>query len=116
MESVSPVRKPLILQGSRQVGKTYILKEFGKREYQNLVYINCDNNEDLLRQYYFTGGMPEAVACYLETQDIWAVRAIQEKIIETYRNDISKHARTNNKNHEKGAVVETRVPRTAPFS
>lgn len=38
-------RKPLILEGARQVGKTYILKEFGRREYRNLVYINCDNND-----------------------------------------------------------------------
>lgn len=214
----SPVRKPLILEGARQVGKTYILKEFGRREYDNLVYINCDNNdkisdlfsdydipriirglsalsgesilpgktlivldeiqeidkglaslkyfyenapeyhvavagsllgitlhegtsfpvgkvdtlylypmdfeefllamgkeklveimrakdwetltslrqlcEELLRQYYFTGGMPEVVATYVQTQDIWAVRDIQEKIIKAYWNDISKHAPT----------------------
>lgn len=40
----SPDRKPLVLEGARQVGKTYILKEFGKAEYDNLIYINCDNN------------------------------------------------------------------------
>lgn len=214
----SPTRKPLILEGARQVGKTYILKQFGNREYDNLVYINCDNNnkvsnifsdydipriirslsaisgesivagrtlifldeiqeinkglaslkyfcenapeqhvvvagsllgitlhegtsfpvgkvdmlylhpmdfeefllamgkkklveimrskdwetlkllsplcEELLRQYYFTGGMPEAVATYVQTQDIWSVRGIQEKILTAYRNDISKHAPT----------------------
>ena len=37
-------RKPLILLGARQVGKTYILKEFGRREFENIAYINCDNN------------------------------------------------------------------------
>ena len=37
-------RKPLILLGARQVGKTYILKELGTREFQNLVYVNCHNN------------------------------------------------------------------------
>lgn len=37
-------RKPLILLGARQVGKTYILKEFGQREFKNVAYINCDNN------------------------------------------------------------------------
>lgn len=37
-------RKPLILLGARQVGKTYILKEFGRREFENVAYINCDNN------------------------------------------------------------------------
>lgn len=38
-------RKPLILLGARQVGKTYILKEFGRRHYEDVAYINCDNNE-----------------------------------------------------------------------
>ena len=34
----SPYRKPLILKGVRQVGKTWILKEFGKRCYENTAY------------------------------------------------------------------------------
>lgn len=42
---LSPNRKPLILKGARQIGKTYILKEFGKRHYKNVAYINCDHNE-----------------------------------------------------------------------
>ena len=37
-------RKPLVLLGARQVGKTYILREFGRREFENVAYINCDNN------------------------------------------------------------------------
>ena len=41
----SPDRKPLILEGARQVGKTFILKEFGQNEYDNMIYINCHNNE-----------------------------------------------------------------------
>jgi len=47
-------RKPLILLGARQVGKTYILKSFGNREFGNLVYINCHNNsfaENLFRDF-----------------------------------------------------------------
>ena len=212
----SPTRKPLILQGARQVGKTYILKEFGSHEYSEVVYINCDDNNDmqnmfvdydvdriirslsaisgvsikpsttlliideiqeverglaslkyfcekapeyhvavagsllgitlhegtsfpvgkvdmlymypmdfeefllamgkeqlvellrsnswaaltplrgmlteLLRQYYFVGGMPEAVKAYVERGDIWEVRSIHSKIIDAYRNDMSKHA------------------------
>ena len=212
----SLTRKPLILQGARQVGKTYILKEFGAREYSEVVYINCDDNNDmqnmfvdydvdriirslsaisgvsikpsttlliideiqeverglaslkyfcekapeyhvavagsllgitlhegtsfpvgkvdmlymypmdfeefllamgkeqlvellrsnswaaltplrgmlteLLRQYYFVGGMPEAVKAYVERGDIWEVRSIHSKIIYAYRNDMSKHA------------------------
>ena len=212
----SLTRKPLILQGARQVGKTYILKEFGAREYSEVVYIDCDDNNDmqnmfvdydvdriirslsaisgvsikpsttllildeiqeverglaslkyfcekapeyhvavagsllgitlhegtsfpvgkvdmlymypmdfeefllamgkeqlvellrsnswaaltplrgmlteLLRQYYFVGGMPEAVKAYVERGDIWEVRSIHSKIIDAYRNDMSKHA------------------------
>ncbi len=41
----SPNRKPLILYGARQVGKTYILKEFGKKEFEDMVYINCYLNQ-----------------------------------------------------------------------
>ena len=38
-------RKPLILLGARQVGKTYILKDFGAQEFKNVVYVNCHQNE-----------------------------------------------------------------------
>ena len=41
---VSPRRKPLMLYGARQVGKTYILKKFGEREFEDMVYINCYKN------------------------------------------------------------------------
>ena len=37
-------RKPLIIEGARQVGKTWLMKEFGKQEYTNTVYINFDSN------------------------------------------------------------------------
>ncbi|MGM9687612.1 MAG: ATP-binding protein [Alloprevotella sp.] len=213
-------RKPLILLGARQVGKTYILKEFGKRHYEHTAYINCDNNElvqelflpdydtkrillaigsitgvsiqpgktliildeiqelkrglnalkyfcenapeyhvavagsllgitlhqgesfpvgkvntlyihpmtyeeflvakgqhqmcnmltsrqwdvmastrsmyvQSLREYYFTGGMPEAVKKHLETNDTVQVREVQKEILLAYDKDISKHAPTN---------------------
>lgn len=39
--------KPLILNGVRQCGKTYLLKEFGKNEFQSLAYVSCDKNEEL---------------------------------------------------------------------
>lgn len=42
----SPYRKPLIPKGVRQVGKTWILKEFGKRYYENTAYFNFDENEE----------------------------------------------------------------------
>ena len=43
--------KPLILNGVRQCGKTYILKEFGSREFQTLAYISCDKNDELKKVY-----------------------------------------------------------------
>lgn len=46
---------------------------------------------ELLRQYYFVGGMPEAVKTYVERGDIWEVRSIHSKIIDAYRNYMSKH-------------------------
>lgn len=48
-------RKPLVLAGARQVGKTYVLKHFGEEEFSNVAYINCDDNEtvkDLFMQDY----------------------------------------------------------------
>lgn len=209
-------KKPLILEGARQVGKTWLLKQFGKNEYENFVYINCDNNPqlenifidydvkriirnlsaiantkiepekcliffdeiqefpraltslkyfcedapdfhvvaagsllglfdhqgtgfpvgkvdrlflyplsfmefllalgndilveqiknhnweelnallptliELLRQYYFTGGMPAVVRSYVEEQDLQKVRNIQNQILLDYMDDVSKHA------------------------
>ncbi|MCM1189051.1 MAG: ATP-binding protein [bacterium] len=49
----SPYRKPLILKGVRQVGKTWVLKEFGKRCYENTAYFNFDENEEY-RQFFET--------------------------------------------------------------
>ena len=37
-------RKPLIIEGARQVGKTWLMKEFGKKEYTDTIYINFDSN------------------------------------------------------------------------
>ncbi len=38
-------RKPLIVKGARQVGKTWLMKEFGRRFFQQVAYVNFDNNE-----------------------------------------------------------------------
>ncbi|ADY55357.1 hypothetical protein Sgly_1023 [Syntrophobotulus glycolicus DSM 8271] len=49
----SKYRKPLILKGVRQVGKTWILKEFGRKYYENVAYFNFDENEEY-RQFFET--------------------------------------------------------------
>ena len=41
------LRKPLILYGGRQIGKTFSTLQFGENEYKNLVYINTDNNDEI---------------------------------------------------------------------
>jgi predicted AAA+ superfamily ATPase len=46
-------RKPLILNGARQVGKTYALKRFGKTAYENIAYLNFEKDEKLAQ--YFEG-------------------------------------------------------------
>ena len=154
-------RKPLIIEGARQVGKTWLMKEFGRQAYGNVAYINFDSNpkmKDLfasdlntdrlimglelyvghkidpkktllifdevqevpraltslkyfyenapqyhiicaisfsgiaLKQYYFIGGMPEAVQSFIDDQDFKEVRAIQSRILASYEQDFSKHA------------------------
>lgn len=47
--------KPLIIRGARQVGKTWLMKEFGANEYEQVVYINFDNNQRM--KYLFEGDL-----------------------------------------------------------
>lgn len=49
---IDPDRKPMILNGARQIGKTWILKEFGKYEYKNVAYINCDTTPEMSNLFY----------------------------------------------------------------
>ncbi len=54
--------------------------------------------EELFREYIVVGGMPEAVASYARDHDFNKVASIQERIVENYRFDISKHAKGAEKN------------------
>ena len=47
----SPTRKPLIIRGARQVGKTWLMKEFGNTEYKNVIYVNFEL-QDLMREHF----------------------------------------------------------------
>lgn len=47
----SPSRKPLIIKGVRQCGKTYLLKEFGKENYADVAYFNFENNTALQARF-----------------------------------------------------------------
>ena len=48
--------------------------------------------EDLLRQYYLVGGMPEVVQAFVDTRDVLEVRRLQQNILNAYDRDFSKHA------------------------
>lgn len=50
----SKYRKPLILKGARQIGKTYILKQFGQENYEGVAYFNFDHDEGLYNIFRHT--------------------------------------------------------------
>lgn len=76
------------------------LRALGKEQYADLLeqgdYPMMTNFKqtyiDLLRQYYFVGGMPEVVFHFAQEQDFTAVRDIQREILSAYEQDFSKHA------------------------
>ncbi|MEN6588892.1 MAG: AAA family ATPase [Proteiniphilum sp.] len=61
-----PGRMPLIVNGARQVGKTYILQEFGKREFDNYIIVNLETDKPLLEQFE-VNITPTPIIQYLET-------------------------------------------------
>ena len=62
----SPGRMPLILNGARQVGKTYILKEFAAEHFSKFVYINFETNTNI--NSFFDGDLnPARIVQYLES-------------------------------------------------
>lgn len=61
----APGRKPLIVRGARQVGKTWLLREFGRAEYEQTVYLNCER--DASAQTIFQGDLdPDRILRGLE--------------------------------------------------
>lgn len=72
------------------VGETGMVDIFGSADW-DMVNLMGTKLIDLLRQYYFVGGMPEVVASFVRKRDLNDVRHRQEMIVETYRRDISKH-------------------------
>ena len=48
-------KKPLIIRGARQVGKSWLMKEFGTREFEDMIYVSFDNNERMAN--LFEGSM-----------------------------------------------------------
>ena len=56
----SPERKPMVLKGARQVGKTWLMKEFGQNHYDNFAYFNFDE-EDELKSIFETNKNPQRI-------------------------------------------------------
>ena len=54
-------RKPLLLRGARQVGKTYVLLEFGKKYYENVVYLHFEGNIDALNSIFSPNLEPKRI-------------------------------------------------------
>ena len=50
----NPNRKPLIITGARQVGKTYSVLEFGRNHYENVAYFNFESNPKLANTFAFS--------------------------------------------------------------
>ncbi len=57
-----PHRKPLIIRGARQVGKTWLMKEFGKLAFKSTAYINFDNNERMRLLFEGDFDIPRLIA------------------------------------------------------
>ena len=81
---------------------TEFLMAMGKEQYADLIkeqdfeMITTFKHEyiNLLKQYYYVGGMPEAVYAFSENKDFTEVRQIQQRILDAYEQDFSKHAPT----------------------
>lgn len=72
-------------------GETEVFKLIVNRDYMTMNLIH-EKMVDLLRQYYYVGGMPEAVKKYVESDSLIEVRRIQKEILNGYELDLSKHA------------------------
>lgn len=63
----NPRKKPLILSGARQVGKTYSLLKFAKEYYPSYIYINFERNLDIKRQFEQSSD-PSELLLYLQVK------------------------------------------------
>ena len=73
-----PDHKPLILQGARQVGKTYILEEFGRQHYKNYIKVSLDLVPDV-RNFLKDNINPLEIIAYLET--LYNVRIVPHETL-----------------------------------
>ncbi len=75
-------------------GEKELLKLLKSNDFEMISIFNM-KLKDYLKLYYFIGGMPEAVDSCAKNKDLTEVRNIQEKLLEAYEQDFSKHAPSN---------------------
>lgn len=73
------------------LGKNSLLDALHRRDWK-LTKAFKSNYIELLKQYYYIGGMPEVVKSFIQNNDYNEVREIQNSILESYNNDFSKHS------------------------
>ena len=74
-------------------GRELLAEAVKKLDWDSL-RLHHDTLTEYLRQYYFVGGMPEAVVNWVKHKDAKVVRSIQRSILSTYNKDIGKHTKT----------------------
>jgi len=73
------------------IGEQKLLEQLQNKRWE-IIAIFHEKLVELLRLYYFIGGMPEALADYIKNKNLERVRAIQDQIVIGYENDFAKHA------------------------
>ena len=73
------------------MGQGNLVKLLESRDWE-LVKVFASRFSDLLKQYYFVGGMPEAVAAFVQTRNFAEVRRVHQSLLDGYRRDFTKHA------------------------
>ena len=72
------------------IGEDQLLSAIKEKDY-TIINNFADRLKTRLKEYYYVGGMPEAVNNYVKEKDLSTVREIQNQILQEYRNDFSKH-------------------------
>ena len=78
---------------AKAAGKERFISLLDNKDFE-LMTSYKDEYVELLKQYYYVGGMPEVVSNFIENKDFGLVREIQEQILKAYEQDFSKHAPT----------------------
>ena len=99
-----PMTYPEFLEAS---GEEKLLELLEDKRNQSIVNSLISKYIDLLRQYYYVGGMPEAVLEFVENRNLERVREIQKEILTAYNADIAKHA---GKETQKARAVFEAIP------